>query len=395
MSPLFLLLLPAALLQDTLRAPALRASVLQSADSIAAAEFAKDSLGSITVGIVSGSTLVWAKSYGFTDSARTQLATPSTIYRIASVTKQFTALMLLQLVERNRVHLSDPVERFFPELRQIPGRPAGSSPITVVQLATMTSGLARDPADARQSQTGRPQQWERILIAALSRTAYAREPGAGYGYSNIGYGVLGIALARAAGEDYIAYQERHILRPLGMTSTTFELNPALAARLATGVDWDRGVLNYADAAMEHRNGLGFRVPGGGLYSTVGDVAKIVSLELGFCPDSVVRRETLKIRDNVPVASYPSLDYGYGLGFQAMRWGNTVAVGHSGNLAGYTSMVLYDPERHFGVIVLRSAGGGEADAGRLAGRVFRKIRASIRGGLEVARTQDAVKRRRTS
>lgn len=60
----------------------------------------------------------------------------------------------------------------------------------------------------------------------------------------------------------------------------------------------------------------------------------------------------------------------------MRWGDTVAVGHSGNLAGYTSMVLYDPDLRFGVIVLRSAGGGEADAGRLAGRVLRRVRRDL-------------------
>ena len=112
---------------------------------------------------------------------------------------------------------------------------------------------------------------------------------------------------------------------------------------------------------------------------MGDLARLVSLQLGFGPDSVLRPETLKVRDNVPVASYPSLDYGYGLGFQALRWADTVAVGHSGNLAGYTSQVLYDPGRGFGVIVLRSAAGGQADAARLAGRAFRKLRATLPGG----------------
>jgi CubicO group peptidase (beta-lactamase class C family) len=118
------------------------------------------------------------------------------------------------------------------------------------------------------------------------------------------------------------------------------------------------------------------VPSGGLYSTVGDLAKLVSMELGFGPQGVLRPKTLTLRDAVPVAAYPSLDYGYGLGYQALRWGDTVAMGHSGNLAGYTSMVLYDSERGFGVIVLRSAAGGKADAGRLAGRVFRSLRSAL-------------------
>jgi CubicO group peptidase (beta-lactamase class C family) len=160
-----------------------------------------------------------------------------------------------------------------------------------------------------------------------------------------------------------------------MTSTTFELTPRLAERLAIGVDYDElvpGKLNYADAAGDHRLGLGISTPSGGIYSTVGDVAKFLSLELGFGPPAVLRSASLDVRDNVPVASSPTLGYGYGLGYQVMRWADTVALGHSGNLAGYTSMVMYDRKRKFGVIVLRSAAGGEADAGRLAGRVFRRL-----------------------
>src|SRR5688572_13187162 len=78
-------------------------------DSIADAEFRRDSLGSITVAVVNGRELVWSKSYGFTDRQRTQRATPATVYRIASVTKQFTAIALLQLAERKVLRVSDPV----------------------------------------------------------------------------------------------------------------------------------------------------------------------------------------------------------------------------------------------------------------------------------------------
>jgi D-alanyl-D-alanine carboxypeptidase len=379
--PLHLLLSLVVALQDTTQPPPFTQDALRQVDSIAAAEFAKDSLGSITIGVVSGPALLWVKSYGYADSSRTIPATPTTVYRIASVTKQLTALMLLQLVEHHRVRLSDPVDRYFPEVKRIRAHEPVASP-TLVQLATMSSGIARDPDDKRKSQTGSPDQWLSTLIAALPSTSYAREPGSGYGYSNVGYSILGAALSRAANESYIAYQRRHILMPLGMSSTDFELTPSLRARLATGVDWDElipGRLNYKDAANDNRAGLGFSVPAGGAYSTVGDLAKLVSLELGYGPHSVLSSETLKLRAAVPIAAHPSLSWGYGLGYQAMRWGDTVAVGHSGNLAGYTSMVLYDTARKFGVIVLRSAGGGEADAGRLAGRALRKLRSTISAG----------------
>lgn len=140
MSLLLALAVPAALLQDTVRPPDLGQDVFRLADSIAAAEFAKDSLGSVSVGIVSGARLVWAKSYGFEDRARTRPATPATVYRVGSVTKQLTALMLLQLAEAGRVQLSDPAERFFPQVRAVRGRPRNSAPITLVQLATMPRG---------------------------------------------------------------------------------------------------------------------------------------------------------------------------------------------------------------------------------------------------------------
>src|SRR6185503_16029731 len=103
------------------QAPRFYAAAFRLVDSIAEAEFAKDSLGSITVGVVDGSGLSWSKSYGFLDRARHQPATPATVYRIASVTKQFTALMLLQLRERNLVRYRDPVEKFFPEIRRVQG----------------------------------------------------------------------------------------------------------------------------------------------------------------------------------------------------------------------------------------------------------------------------------
>lgn len=378
MPPNFLLAL-SILVQDTSTVPVLSPTVFQQADSIAAAEFAKDSLGSITVGIVAGPRLVWTKSYGYADRARTRLADQNTVYRVASITKQFTALMLLQLVERGKVRLSDRVDKYFPEIRTVRDSAAfGLSP-TLMQLATMTSGLARDPNDKRRSQTGAPVRWKEALATALPNTHFVRAPGTGYGYSNIGYAILGAALSRAANEDYIAYQRRHVLDPLGMSSSSFELTPALKARLATGVDYDelyKDTLNYEDAADDHENGLGWGALSGGLYSTVGDIAKLIAVALGFGPSGVIRPETLTLQHNGIVIADPALDYGYGLGFQAYRWADTVAVGHSGNLAGYTPMVLYDTGRKYGVIVLRSAAGGNADSGRLAGRVYRKIRSLI-------------------
>jgi CubicO group peptidase (beta-lactamase class C family) len=339
-------------------------------DSIADAEFRKDSLGSITIAVVNGGELAWAKSYGFTDRQRTQRATPATVYRIASVTKQFTAIALLQLVDRKVVRISDPVDQYVPEIRAVRGL---VRPPSLVQLATMTSGLARDATDKRASLKGPIDGWMETLFSALPATEAVNEPGTTYRYSNVGYAILGAAISRAAKSPFIDYVRTKIIRPLGMTSTDFVLSEAMRSRLATGVDYDvlvKDTLNYEDAAAGHRTGPGG--PSGGLYSTVGDLARLVSLELGFGPDSVLSAGASAMRNAVPVAAHPSLYWGYGLGTQVQRWADTTAVGHSGNTSGYTSQVWYDVSRGFGVIVLRSAGGGHADAHRLAGRAFLKL-----------------------
>src|SRR5262249_34464142 len=127
-------------------APDLRAAIEQ-VDALAAAEYAKDNRGSVTIGIVSGAELVWTKSYGYADMEKKAPATKDTVYRIGSITKQFTGLMLLQLVEAGKAHLSDPVEKYFPEVNKVEGRFSRAPPLTPVQLAPHTSRLGREPPD--------------------------------------------------------------------------------------------------------------------------------------------------------------------------------------------------------------------------------------------------------
>jgi CubicO group peptidase (beta-lactamase class C family) len=360
--------------------PTFDANVLRAVDSIAEAEFRKDSLGSITIGVVSGHDLVWAKSYGYVDRAHQQRATPQTVYRVASITKQVTAIMLMQLVEKRIVSFSDPASQRVPEIRQVRGAAdiAIDRVPTLLQLATMNSGLTRGASDKRTASAA-PERWIQDLAAALPSVEFRAEPGTLYGYSNVGYAILGAALERAAGENYMDYVRRHILSPLGMRSTDFALTSSMRDALAVGVDYDvlvKDTLNYEDAARGHVEGPGYAVPAGGLYSTVGDMAKLVSFQLGFGPDSVLSAATIARRNAVPLTSVNGLPFGYGLGTQVSRWGDTTGVGHSANTAGYTAQTLYDLGRYCGVIVLRSAGGGHADASILAGLVYRKLRASI-------------------
>ncbi|MBM3791833.1 MAG: beta-lactamase family protein, partial [Acidobacteria bacterium] len=127
--------------------PAELREVIARIEDMTALELAKENVGSLTLGIISGKDLVWTRSFGYADMEQKVMAGRSSVYRIGSISKQFTGLMLLQLVEEGKVHLSDPVEKYLPELSRVGERRPWAPPITLIQLATMTSGMDREPAN--------------------------------------------------------------------------------------------------------------------------------------------------------------------------------------------------------------------------------------------------------
>lgn len=349
---------------QTLPPPAVHG--IEAVDSLISAEFAKDSVGSITVGVITGSQLVWTRSVGFADMKARRLANRNTVYRIGSITKPFTAVMLMQLVAAGRVQLSDPVERYLPEVRQIVSKPKGAAPFTFLQLATMTAGLAREPDEAGPFWAGPVSDWEKTLLAAIPHTRYISAPGTEYSYSNIGYAILGAALARVAGQPYVEWERSHVLKPLGMDRTRFELDPSIERDLAVGYEVQGdGKLDEQTAAREARDGRGYKVPNGAIFTTVDDLARFVALELSRAPDSVVTRSMLDEAFAGVVATDRTLDTGYGLGFMAMSRNGYSFAGHGGSVAGYRAAMYYDRPRKIGVVVFRNVGGGRQNPDRLA------------------------------
>ena len=336
------------------QAPAPLAAAFQQVDALAAAAYAKDPVGGLTVGIVSGPALAWTKSYGFADAENRRAPSADTVYRIGSITKQFTATMLLQLVERGTVRLTEPVEKYLPEIAAIPRWRADVAPVTLLQLATMTSGLAREPGCAGHTE-GPVSRWEQKVLDCLSQTRFVNEPGTEYLYSNIGYAALGLALARAAKQPYTAYVREHILLPLGMTRTAFEPDDWIRANVARGYTRDDGPPVWSVAARE-LEGRGYRVPNGALLTTVGDLAKFVAFELGAGPPILKKATQDETYARLSSATW-ALGSGYGIGFQATRRGTLVALGHGGSTAGFLSAAQFDRASKIGVVVLRNADGG--------------------------------------
>jgi CubicO group peptidase (beta-lactamase class C family) len=325
---------------------------IEQVDALAAAELAEENIGGITIGIVSGGNLVWTKSYGYADVARKIPATKDNVFGIGSITKQFTALMLLQLVEQGKVRLSDPVEKYLPEVNKLQNRFAGAPPVTLIQLATHTSGLDREPDDEQMLYIKGPvSEWDKKLIATIPRTRFINEPGTRYSYSNIGYGILAAALSRAAGEPYVEYIQKHILKPLGMSQTAFSLDERMKENRAKGFLIENGKADAEEPERQFRDGSGWRASVGGLYSTVEDLARFVAFELGEGPASVLDKKTLEANFKRVYSAFSDFNYGYGIGFQFFRRGNLNALGHTGVLAGYRCSAWIDPKTRLGVIVL--------------------------------------------
>jgi D-alanyl-D-alanine carboxypeptidase len=325
---------------------------IEKIDSMIVADVARNPIGSVTVGIVSGKQLIWTKSYGDGDKEKKIPADADTVYRIGSITKMFTALMLEQLVETGKVHLSDPVEKYFPEIKQVKGAFPDAPPITLIQLATHTSGLGREPDDVAIATAGPVAEWEKTLIAALPHLKYDFEPGTRFSYSNIGYAILGAALSRAAGEPYVEYVPKHIFAPLGMTHSAIEWNAQMATHLAKGYQGMGPFKVDSDTPeRENRNGRGYKVPNGAIYTSVSDLARFASFEMGQGPDAALKKASLdRFQRQTIVPADIGLTSGYGIGFQLDRRDGYVAFGHGGAVAGYTSALLMNRAKGIGVIV---------------------------------------------
>jgi D-alanyl-D-alanine carboxypeptidase len=347
-------------------------AALAELDTAIAADFAKDGVGGISVGVVSGSKLVWSKHYGYAETEAKRVPTNDTAYRIGSITKQFTALALLQLVEDGRMRLTDPLEKYVPEIRSIKNTPAGTPPITLLQVATMHSGLAREPGCAQHS-VGPVSIWQKKVVDCLPQTTYVNEPGTTFLYSNIGYASLGLAIERAAGKPFTAFVTDRILKPLGMTRTGWEPSPDLRRDLAHGYQRPRdgGAATRASADRE-LEGRGYRVPNGALFSTVNDLTKFVAWELGDGAAGILKKETQEANYARVFVSSPWFASGYGVGFQVSRSGDVVLLGHGGSTPGYHASALVNRGSKVGVIVLRNCDSCAADAGPTATRIHARL-----------------------
>ena len=329
-----------------------------------------DGIGGITAGVVSGRDLVWAQGFGWADSDRRIPAGVNTLYRVGSISKSFTAVALLHLWEQGVVGLDDPVQGVLPEMAQLIGGGSSSSQVTFRHLASHTSGLNREPA-LEGAVDGPLEFWEEKILESIPTTSFYASPGASYRYSNIGFGILGYALGRASGIPFMELVDASIIRPLGMHSTGFVVSPGMAEQLATGyVVREDGSVDAQVPFREHV-GRGYKVPNGGIYSTVGELGRFIAGLTGAATVPLLGPDTRAL------LQYPQTPPGsetlYSFGFFIWKDdGGTPLVGHGGSVAGYNAFLAFDPESQVGVVLLRNYGRGSTNLGEVGRGLLRKL-----------------------
>jgi CubicO group peptidase (beta-lactamase class C family) len=312
----------------------------------------KDGLhGSISAVIIKKGRVIWADAVGYSSLDKDTPADTGTIYRIASITKTFTATVLMQLVEEGKVRLDDLVETYVPEVKSLRGY-SSSTKITLRELASHTSGLNREPdmpyADAS---LGPVDQWENKLLSCIPRTSFNSGPGEQFLYSNMGYALLGLALERASGLPYTRLVEERIFRPLHMDNTFFEVPEDKRSKLAQGMEINKEGRVNAQLPLQQVAGMGYRVPNGGIWSTPTDLAKfVIALTGGY---SLLKRESLR-----QMLDIPSGGKNYGLGLMIMHNRELDLIGHNGSDPGYTSQCSIEPNSGDAVILMRNYNVGE-------------------------------------
>jgi serine-type D-Ala-D-Ala carboxypeptidase/endopeptidase len=277
-----------------------------------------------------------------------------TLFEIGSITKVFTALLAADMAQRGEVKLDDPIQKYLPPAVKIPAR--GGKQITLIDLATHTSGLPRMPENFRPKDPSRPYVDYTVdaLYAFLSSYELRRDIGIKYVYSNLGFGLLGLGLAQRAGMDYEKLVVTRICDPLGMKSTRITLSQPLRQRFAAGHSSDLVTVPEWDIPS--------LAGAGALRSSASDLLTFLAAMMGYTdnPLAAAQKTTLSIRR--PTGE-PFMETG--MGWDIDTRGGTEIISKGGATAGYNTFIGYSPKARVGVVALAntSAGEGTTDIGQ--------------------------------
>jgi CubicO group peptidase (beta-lactamase class C family) len=275
-------------------------AITRGVDEIITREMEAIPMAGVSAAIARGDEVLVAKGYGLADIENSVPATDETVYRIGSITKQFTAAGIMQLVESGDVSLDDELTRFLPDY------PTQGHVVTIEHLLNHTSGI--------KSYTGLGQRWRRTVPLDLSRDELVEmfkdepfdfAPGERYRYNNSGYYLLGLIIEKASGQTYTEYLEEHVFPKAGLDATYYCDNRPIIPNRAEGYQ-------IVDGEIVNDDLIGMRQPfaAGSLCSTVTDLVKwtrALSSGAVVSPDSYVQMTTPRLALGLPATEYLDLE----------------------------------------------------------------------------------------
>jgi len=355
-------LVPAAAFQDPGRLQRLEA-LLPAIQKMFEEHAKENHIPGLSFGIVVDGKLVYAGNYGYTDIDRRIPVRSSSVFRIASMSKSFAAMAILQLRDAGKLSLDDPASKFIPELSTLRYPTADAPPISVRHLMTHGAGFPEDnPWGDRQLADS-----DRELMALIGKQhSFSNPPGVAYEYSNLGFALLGKIITKVSGKPYQLYIREQILLPLGMKHTTYEYGDVPKDLLAHGYRWIYG--QWREEELLHDAPDGSWGAMGAMLSSVDDFAAYMALHLQAWPPSDAKETGPVKRSSVREMHHPWRFTGFNLNYRypdgracamasayayGLRWsrdceGRTY-IDHSGGLPGFGSQWRILPDYGIGVV----------------------------------------------
>ncbi len=324
---------------------------------------ARNHFPGIAWGVVVDGKLVYAGSDGYTDIAKKTPVTSSSLFRIASMTKSFTAMAILKLRDEGKLRLDDPAYQYVPGMRKFKYPTADSPHITVRQLMMHAAGFPEDNPWGDRQLADTNKDLSKLLEDNL---AFSNPPGITFEYANLGFALLGSIITQVSGKPYQQYVRENIWRPLGMSTTEWEFGRIAPDKLAHGYRW----LNdkWVEEMLLHDTPDGSWGAMGSMISSIDEFSKYMALHLSAWPPSnatdngTINRSSLRemhhpwnftgLQPNFTYAGgrvCASVSaYSYGLGWQRDCEGR-VYIGHGGGLPGFGSHWRVMPDYGIGIV----------------------------------------------
>lgn len=341
---------------DVIPATAAYAEIALRLTALIEHEMRDKDIPAVSIALVDGDSTVWARGFGVAGSPAAEAANANTVYRIGSVSKLFTDIGIMQLVEKGEISLDAPIRTYLPAFA--PHNPFGGE-ITLRHLMSHRSGLTREPPVGNYFDPS--DQVLEHMVTSLNGTTLFYPPGARSKYSNAGIGTVGYVLEAVRGEPFARYLKQAVLDPMDLRSSAFEPLPALAPRLARALMWTFDERTFEAPTFE----LGMS-PAGSMYSTVHDLARFARIlfDRGRGPNgALLKAETLDTMWT-PQFAPPGAEAGFGLGFFVSRADSALRVAHNGAIYGFATEFMALPEERLAVALVGTKDGVNAVMARI-------------------------------